>query len=217
MDECELAREVRDVSGFSSVELSGTGVLTVALGDEESLEIEADPRIMDRITSDVDAGTLRLGLTKGSWLRSLKCDGIVFKATMKEVRSLSLSGAGTIEADGLTAGSLDLLLSGNGRLIARGLSVEEVRVKLSGQGECELAGDCGSQELTLSGVGKHLARELKSRTAKITISGAGDAVVDVSETLDVTISGVGNVECHGEATVFRRVTGSGSVTCAADG
>ncbi|MBD3349652.1 MAG: hypothetical protein GF400_10735 [Candidatus Eisenbacteria bacterium] len=217
MEECRVERERRDVSGFSRVELGGTGALNVELGSEERLSIEADPEIMGRVTSEVRDGVLRLGLAKGSWLRSLKCDGIVFDVTMKDISGLTLSGAGTINARKLAAGRLELKVSGTGRVSIDELEASELDVILSGECKCQIEGRCESQEVTLSGAGTYDARKLASYRAKIVLSGAGDVLVNASDTLDAAISGAGDVVCYGEATVFRRVTGAGRITCVREG
>jgi len=217
MADSEMAREARNVSGFSRVVLAGTGRMLVRQGEEEALTVEADSSIIERVTSDVIDDTLVIGLRKGSWLRSLKHDQIRFHVTVRDLTALSLKGAGSIEADRLRSDRLELVLAGSGSVRVADMNVRELHVVLQGEGDVRLGGRAESQEVELSGAGDYEARELSSMTARVVVSGAGDASVDASDTLDATITGVGSVTCHGEATVFRRVTGVGKVVCAAAG
>jgi hypothetical protein len=53
--------ETREVSGFTRVDLSGSGEVTVVQGDVESLTVEADENVLPVLTSDVSDSTLKLG------------------------------------------------------------------------------------------------------------------------------------------------------------
>src|SRR5918993_4416238 len=53
--------ETRPVSGFTGIELSGSGEVTIEQGEAESLTIEADDNVLPVLTSEVEDSVLRLG------------------------------------------------------------------------------------------------------------------------------------------------------------
>jgi hypothetical protein len=213
MPESKRVTEKRDVSGMSRVSLDGVGRLVITQGDAESLVIEADERVMPRITTRVEDGTLRIGLEAGAWWRRLTdtVRTIRFDLTMREVAGITLSGSGRIEASGISAERLDLKVSGAGNLRVDGLSATGLLVTVSGAGNCEVSGRVDDQEVKITGAGGYRAGELTCSSAKAALSGTGSITLNVEETLDATITGAGSIRYHGEPTVFQRITGVGSV------
>lgn len=213
MPDSKRITETRDVSGFSRATLSGVGVLVITQGDTESLVIEADEQVMPRITTRVGDGTLLIGLEPGSWWHRLTdaTRKIRYDLSMREIAGIKLSGAGTIEASGVSAERLELAVSGAGKLRVHGLSATDLSVVVSGVGGCEVSGRVENQELKVTGAGSFRGPELRSCCAKALLSGTGGITVNVDETLDAVISGAGSIKYHGEPTVFQRITGVGSI------
>src|SRR6478752_7072763 len=60
--------EPRTVSGFTKVELAGSGDVTIDQTGSESLTIEAGDKVLPNLTSDVDGDTLVLGTKRGAVL-----------------------------------------------------------------------------------------------------------------------------------------------------
>ena len=60
--------ESRAVSGFSKVELAGSGDVTIDQTGKESLTIEAGDKVLPNLTSDVVGDTLVLGTKRGAVL-----------------------------------------------------------------------------------------------------------------------------------------------------
>ena len=213
MSGSDAVREARDVGGFRRVVLAGVGVLRVAQGEEESLTVEAPADLMQLITSEVEAGTLTLGMRKGAWPKGLRGRDrtVTFDLTVTEIEGITLAGAGDIISDAISADELDLTVSGAGHLRVDGLTAACLVVLLSGAGDCEMSGEVECQEVRISGAGSYRARSLRSKAAKALVSGTGSVVVSVDDTLDAHVTGTGSIRYYGEPTVFRRVTGIGSV------
>jgi hypothetical protein len=213
MPESKRITEKRDVGGFSAVSLDGVGRLVITQGEEESLVIEADEGVMPRITARVDDGTLRIGLERGGWWNRLTdaMKKVRYDLTVREVVGIRLSGAGEIEASGVSAERLEIVVSGAGDLSVRGLSATDLSVTVSGAGDCEVSGRVEEQEVKVTGAGDYNSPGLRSARAKALVSGAGDITVSVEETLDATIKGVGSIKYHGEPTVFQRIVGVGTI------
>lgn len=183
------ATETRDVSGFSKIDLDGSGEVTIEQTGTESLTIEADDNVLPNLTSDVDSGTLKLSTKPGTSVNSRT--PVRYRVTVKDLSELVLSGSGAIAASKL--------------------EVPELRVDISGSGTVTAAGSTISQDVTLSGSGTYAAAGFTSEAAKVRLSGSGAVTVSVNADLDVDISGSGTVTYSGDATVKQSISGSGEL------
>jgi hypothetical protein len=203
--------ESRSVSGFDTVSLSGVGDLTIQQTGTESLTITTDDNLLPLITTEVTGTRLVIGLKPGT-TNLQPTHGIQYRLTVKNLRNLQISGAGTVKAGPLQTDTLTVADSGAGTITIANLTTGDLQVTLSGAGVVTVSGQTTSQEVTLSGVGSYHARNLASQTANLQLSGAGNAEVQVSQTLTVTVSGAGSVTYYGNPTVTQHVSGAGSVT-----
>jgi hypothetical protein len=183
------ATETREVSGFSSVELSGSGELILEQTGRESLTIEADDNLLPLLTSEVSGDALHLGVRPNTTLRPRK--PIIYRLTVRQLGGLQISGSGTVTASNI--------------------QVSRLRVEISGSGRITVKGSADDQELEISGSGEYRADELLSRTLRAQISGSGNAAVNVRESLDVDISGSGSLTYKGNPRVTEEISGSGKL------
>ena len=203
--------EKRNVGPFHGVDFRGVGRVILAPAEEASVEVSAEQSVIERIVTEVRDGVLVVsirwwfGLLFQAWhLRDLEV-----RLKVKDLRNLSLSGAGTVESDGrLGVEELDLRLSGAGR-VALELQGRKVRVRLSGAGSIELAGEVEEQELQLTGAGSIDAERLSSKRSRVRSSGAGECRLRVSDTLEAAISGAGSVLYRGSPRIESRIRGVG--------
>src|SRR4051794_8316426 len=87
-----LRTEVREVSGFSTVELTTVGDVRIEQTGQESLTIEAQQNLLPELTSVVSDGTLLLGTRSGAHLVAHR--PITYHLTVKELVGLSTSASG---------------------------------------------------------------------------------------------------------------------------
>ena len=184
-----LKTETRSVSDFSRVTLSGIGTLNIRQTGTESLTITTDDNILPLLTSSVSGGVLQLGVKSATIPRPTS--DITWNLTVKDLSSITLSGAGKINAQDINTSSLTVLLSGAGNLSVTGKSV--------------------SQTATVSGAGSYKGRDFTTTNTTVTISGAGSAIVNASATLNATVSGTGSVTYYGTPQVTSHISGIGSV------
>jgi hypothetical protein len=182
--------ESRAVSGFSKVELTGSGEVLIDQTGQESLTIEAGDKVLPNLTSEVNGDTLVLGTKRGVALGQV--GRIVYHLDVKDLTGLSVSGSGKITASKIAVDSLSCNISGSGTIT--------------------VGGSAAQQQLTLSGSGHYDAGGLAGKSLHADISGSGDAVVMVSDSIDVTISGSGSLTYSGDPTVQKDISGSGQVT-----
>jgi Putative auto-transporter adhesin, head GIN domain len=185
----QLATQSRQVSGFTSVELTGVGELSIDQTGTESLTVSAEDNLLPLLTSRVEGDTLILGKKPNT--RIVTSKPITYTLTMKDITGLAVSGSGTINAPKLTTAAL--------------------RIEISGSGVITTAGNADDQSLEISGSGRYLADGLTSKTTTAEISGSGTANVVASNALDVKISGSGTLTYSGNPQVSQTVSGSGKL------
>ncbi len=204
-----LKTESRSVSGFDQVSLSGMGDVYITQGSEEKLSIEAEENLLPYITTEVVGSELRIGFKNN--VNVIPHKGIRFDLTLKNLKSLAVSGAANVNSDALKSDSLNLNVSGAGKVTFKGLALNSLDVNSSGAGAFSLAGTATQQNVTISGTGNYDARDLKSTTASMTVSGAGNSTLWVTDRLNVHISGLGKVDYYGSPSVTQEISGAGKV------
>jgi hypothetical protein len=185
----QLATQSRQVSGFTSIQLTGVGELNIDQTGTESLTVSAEDNLLPLLTSRVEGDTLILGEKPNTRIVTTK--PITYALTMKDITGLAVSGSGTINAPKLTTAAL--------------------RVEISGSGVITTGGTADDQNLEISGSGRYLADGLTSKTVTAEISGSGTANVAASNALDVKISGSGTLTYNGNPQITQTVSGSGRV------
>jgi Putative auto-transporter adhesin, head GIN domain len=206
-----VGSQVRPVSGFSRVSLSGVGDLSITQGATESLSLEAEENLLPLLETVVSNGTLELRVKANSTLKSTK--PIKYTLVVKSLSAVTISGVGNVTAGALEVPTLDVQLSGAGKMQISSLKAQVFKAGLAGVGSLGVAaGAVTSQTVSLDGTGSYNACGLSSDTAKVTVAGTSKAVVNVKSSLMVIGSGVGSVEYLGSPTLEQSSSGLGSVT-----
>jgi hypothetical protein len=184
----EIVTETREVSNYHRISLSGSGDVIVNQGEQESLTIETDDNVMKHITSEVRDGTLHLSIEENTAIFPTR---LIFTVGVEDLTDLSISGSGSIRADGI--------------------ETERLNSRISGSGEIELDGVASRQDVDVSGSGEYKAGNLRSENVKVSVSGSGNVTVWATETLDSSISGSGSVDYFGSPAVTSSTSGSGQL------
>lgn len=199
--------EAREVMDFQEVALEGVGTLLIAQGDTESLTIEAEPKVLKRIETEVRGGKLTIRPARSFNTR----EAITYHLMVKQLSAIELSGAGVVEVPALTSDQLRLSLDQAGSLTIEQLTATTLEVAASGNGAVTLAGTVDQQTVTLSGAAQYDASALQSREAAISADGASQAVINASETLQAQAGGASRIQYLGNPDVREDVSAAGSV------
>lgn len=205
----DLVTETREVSGYDSIVLTGSGTVEIIQNGNESLTIETDDNVMDHIEVKVTQGELRIGFEQG--INIISTTRLIFTVEVDELSSVSISGSGDIASEAVDSDRFEAEISGSGDVQIVGLSADRVRAAISGSGEVDLAGSADSQNVAISGSGKYRAGDLCSDTVEVSISGSGSATVCATDSLNTDISGSGSVSYYGQPAVNSSGSGSGNV------
>ena len=185
-----MATETRHVSGFSRIALSGSGDVRIEQTGRESLTVEAEDNLLPLLETYVDGDTLVLRTRPNTSIRPTRT--IRYRITVARLEAASISGSGSLRAEGVDS--------------------DRFTTSISGSGSMTLTGKAKAIDLSISGSGSYDAANLVSQTGRVSISGSGSGVVNTSEELEVAISGSGSVEVIGKPWVDQHISGSGRVS-----
>ena len=204
----KVTTESRQVSGISGVSLATLGDLTVELGDQESLRIEAEDNLIPYLETEVRNNQLTIQARLGLSLRPTR--PVRYFLTVKSLDSVSVSSSGNITAPSLQAGNFSAKISSSGDIKLAGIQADSLNVQISSSGNLEMgSGQVGNQTVVISSSGNYQAGDLKSQTADVRISSSGNATVWVADNLAVHLSSSGNVSYYGSPKVTQEASSSG--------
>jgi hypothetical protein len=186
----------RAVPSFSAVHVNGTSAVRITVGPERSVVVHADDNLVERVTTEVDAGVLHVS-TRGSFTAS---SPMYVDVSVGSLDAVTLSGTGAISVQGVDADALrvELPATGTGVVTVTG-SAQRLTAQLGGTGDLQLA-------------------ELQARDAAVTLTGTGTGRIEVhvTGTLRATLSGDGQILYSGSPKVIERVTGTGAIIASPD-
>jgi hypothetical protein len=179
----------RPVPPFTTIDFSAAGTVTIEQTGSDSVRVEADDNLQPFLLTEVEGTTLKLGVRPGA---DVGRGTITYRITVRELRGVVLSGAGSVTGSGID--SPDLALAN------------------SGAGDLTVAGRAEALNVDLIGLGSIDARGLVAQSADVSVGGAGRATVNAARTLDARITGVGDIVYLGNPSVVQNVTGLGTVS-----
>ncbi len=214
----EQVTETRELVDFDQLVLNAHGEMTIVQGDHNSIVIEADQKVVDKLKTEVVNNALHISLV-GSWFTRVKTavkagltsHKIKYTVNLKHLSRLEVSDAAKVLATNLQVDSLAMLVDGAGYVRIQWLQGKSLTVDLPGASNVEISGQLDRQTVTLGGLGRYEAPRLKSANASVEMKGAGKAVVAATEELNVVIRGLGKVSYHGEPRVNKDISGLGKV------
>ncbi|MDO9091424.1 MAG: head GIN domain-containing protein [Rubrivivax sp.] len=205
--------ELRTVDSFQAIALSGSMDLTVRQGAEQSVQVEADDKLLPLLETVVEStsrgATLLVRWKKGHSLSSRS--RVRVTVVVPKLTALVAAGSGDIRLEPFNTPVLKLALSGSGDARLTGLTTDELGISISGSGDVAGSGSAVKIKVSIAGSGDVRLSDMKADDVTVSIAGSGDAAVNADKSLSVTIAGSGDVSYTGNAAVKSRVAGSGSV------
>lgn len=191
----QAAEQVRNVTPFKTIDARGPVSLVVEVGKTHSVRVEGNQKFIERVTTEVVNGELRLGFEdKNTNNINIKDDERVV-VTMPELASFRGEGAGL--------------------MVLNNVRGEHFDVNYRGAGSLQMNGRVGHLRLNAEGVGEVVAKDLVAQDADVTFRGIGEVSVHAKNRLNASVQGLGNLTYYGKPqSVSRSVSGIGNVTAA---
>ncbi|MBS7564131.1 DUF2807 domain-containing protein [Mucilaginibacter sp. Bleaf8] len=212
---CTIDIQDRRLSGFNAVSVAGSFDVYIKQGSTESVKVEADDDVIDRIVTEVKDGELRISTKKSSsdWGFNWGSKKRVVYVTVKDVNSISLSGSGDVYfKDGIRASKLQVRLSGSGDISGK-IDVGTLESSIAGSGDITLSGRAQSSSISVAGSGDFTGRDLVTNSTTVKVVGSGDARVNANQQLNASIAGSGDVYYTGSVKqVSTSKSGSGGIS-----
>jgi hypothetical protein len=205
-----IITEDRDLSGFTGIDMRTFGKLILSQGERESVIVKGSDNIVAVIQSSVRDGILVFETDQNINITGVNEENVLtFTIVVKELSSLTISGAADVEMDSLSTPTLDVTMSGAGQFVLDQLKADSLNITLSGLGSVEGSGEVTNARIDIPGAGSVNAGDLKVQTVDVTISGLGSATLWVTDQLTGNISGGGNVSYYGDPQTDVETTGLG--------
>lgn len=207
------ADDERDVQNFNGVAAGGPITVIVTLGNKEGCRFEGDADAISTLVTEVKGNILIIRPQNSwkSWERKYENKKIIAHVTAKTIRSLTMSGNGSITVNGaVNSSELNTTLSGSGSIKAN-INVNDFNGVISGSGTLNITGKTDDANITISGSGVFAGKGFSTNDLSTRISGSGNITIKADKKIDALISGSGSVNYSGNATVEKTVVGSGRV------
>ncbi len=204
--------QVRKITGFNSIEVSGAINLYLSQGNEEAVAVSAaDEELLNRIHTELRDNVLYIRFdSKGlSWNRNWQNNKIKAYITFNSLKKLEASGACNIKlTNQLKLAYLKVELSGASDLSGE-VSITDLLISLSGASECKLSGSSSKTNIICSGASSVRAFDLICENAKIDVSGAASVRITVNKEISARASGASSINYKGAA-LMKDISSSGA-------
>ena len=185
--------QTRKLAQFKKISISGAMNLVVDAGKPFSVAVQGDPKFINRVTTQVVNGELRIGMNEDKTINIRKHDRIV--VSMPSLTSFEAEGAGLARLNNVQGDRLDVDYTGAGSLVING-KVRHLRIEAEGVGEVD-------------------TKALVAQEADVSFEGIGSVSIYASEKLNADVEGMGNLTYYGNPKIVNKsVSGIGSVTAA---
>jgi hypothetical protein len=207
--------EDRHLSGFNALDVGGPFDVKLTQGSTESVKVEAPEDLMNKITTEVINGTLKVYNKHNEmfhWGDIFRHKKILVYVTAKNLDKIVVSGSGDVSfRDGLHGDKMNLHVSGSGDVEGT-LEVKSLETGISGSGDVRLSGHAETSAVRVSGSGDYSARGLITSNTDVHVSGSGDARIYASNKVDASVSGSGDISYSGHPkNVYKYKSGSGDI------
>lgn len=184
-----LVSESRNLGSFTGIQVSNFAKVLVTQDTIESLRIESDDNIIDRVLTSMNGRTLVVGLRDGSYNNVT----VNVYASMKNIKLLESIGAAEFSS-------------------TNSIETDSLTCRITGTANVTLSGITNYENIEIIGSGNVHNLNLLSSFCHVTISGTGNVEVNAAQQLDAIIAGTGNITYTGNPPVFHQtITGAGVI------
>ncbi len=202
--------EMRNVSTFNSIKVSGAIEVLLSQSNEEALAVSAsEEKFRDKIKTEVVNGTLKISYDGDRLTWNIGNKKLRAYVSFRNLNSLEASGASTLKINGtLNAFSLDVKLSGACDLTGS-IKATDVKIDLNGASNIKLTGSVVSIDIDASGASDVKGYDLSTDECIVNASGASDINITVNKEISAHATGASSIHYKGNG-IIRDVRTSGA-------
>jgi hypothetical protein len=195
---------------FDSLAFDGSANVLFRQGERDEVFVEGDAEVQKAVAVELRGSTVVVR-SEGGWRFWSSRQRAKLRVTMRELRSLQVSGAADVVAEGpVELKTLNVSISGSAVVRFERLRAQVLRFVVSGSGDGHFGGSVDELSVAISGRSDFFGEALHVRNARIAVSGVGKARVWATGELVAGISGIGTVDYWGRPNVTRRSSGIGN-------
>jgi hypothetical protein len=211
--QAETRREM--ITSFDRVRVEGPYEVRLVTGAGASAVVEADRRMLEQISVEVQGTTLTIATRGYDSHRASAADGIpvVVTLTTPALRGATVNAGGQLHVTGMKAQRIDLYVGGTGSLSVAGVETDALNATVMGSGSMTLAGRALRARLMASGPGMIDAAALATDDLNVRLDGAGEIRAAARATAVVANLGTGAVSVSGTPSCTISRAAGGPVTC----
>lgn len=203
--------QVRKVSGFTAIEISGAIDLYLAQGNEDAVAVSASSDdIANHIRTELRDNVLKIYFENKGWnWKSWTNTKMKAYVTVANLKRLEVSGACNVRTTGVLKGN-DLMVEMSGASDFLGeVSLQNLKMELSGACAVKMSGVAEKATISLSGASSMKSYDLKVDYCKLDASGASDIRITVNKELNARASGGSSINYKGEG-LIRDISSGGA-------
>ncbi len=190
--------QTRPVDQFEKISVSSGIDLYLTQGNTASVEVEADPDIIDKIITRVENGTLKIYIKEKQnwdwgWNQSRKV-----RVSFTEISAISASAGSDVYAEEpIELKELTIDASSGADISIDDLTADFVSIRSSSGSDAKVAGKTIRMEADSSSGSDLDCSDLVSEECEVSASSGSDALVNVSRSLKARASSGGDVRYKG--------------------
>jgi len=187
--------EVRDVKGFTSVDVSEGIKVLLTYGDKEFVEVTADADIMDKIATEVNGSELDIYIKGNNWNGGKR--KVIVKVTAIKIESLDASsGSSIVTTNTIESETLTTSVS-SGASIKATINAQKVSCDASSGAHASLTGKTTMFRGDASSGSSIDASELKAKRVNADVSSGATIKCNAEDELIAEASSGGSVKYSG--------------------
>ena len=189
--------EVRSVSSFSGIKVSGGIDIYLSQSDEYALAVSAsEDKFRDEIKTEINNGVLTISFNGGTF-KSYGNKNLRAYISFKDLESIEASGACDITVNGnFKTNSVRMKLSGACE-IKGAIEIDNVQLNLSGASTVKLSGTVQNLKIDASGASDVKNYDLIVDNCMANISGASDVKLTINKSISAKASGASSLYYKG--------------------
>jgi len=196
-------------SDFDAISASQGLDVYLKMGDDISVEVEADENLLDIIVTEVEDGVLRIYSDKN--IRSAKSRKIY--VTAKSLTSLRVTSAAAIISENtINSDELELKATSAANLNLK-LNVNTLSCNSTSAAEIKLEGSANNFTVKSTSAAEVRAKNLETKVCDASVTSAANVSVTVSEELDANATSAGSIRYYGTPKkIKKKSTSAGSIS-----
>lgn len=216
----ELTTEVRPLTGFETIMISGSPSVYYTQADSFSVVVKGPEHVVADILTDVNDKQLvvrnrgKIGVLNFSRFDD---EEVGVYVTSPDLTSIQLNGSGDFEAkQRVDTDNMTIVLRGSGDIDFKDIICDHCTTELVGSGDIEIGRlDSHTSTVSLIGSGDIKLKQWNVRETEVTLRGSGDIALDFVEgcrTADCQLTGSGDITLRGHIGQYKgQKRGSGEI------